>query len=255
MKLSRSSRQLFNQNDCGILQIIHQVLRAIFVYPDRNRIVISMRQIARVVEVIGFGNFPVPCGGNPLGETPESIVGTWQFDSVRTISEHVDRVAKARSDVIDHDQVEAMKAGLAARAEAADRQVSMTITEDTIMSTNPNSGTTSAPYTVIGGNSRLFVIESTDDEGYAWVMNIRLVEGGIAIETTDPETRPEQWERERRRAMEQMTKSHIDALRGSSDPVTDMVIVDNALGGAASLPTRDTESRIRLVYFRAATAE
>ncbi len=167
-----------------------------------------------------------------LGETPESIIGTWQFDSVRTISEHFDRVAKARSDVIDHDQVEAMKAGLAVRAEEADPQVSMTITEDTITSTNPNSGTTSAPYTVIGGNSRLFVIESTDDEGYAWVINIRLVEGGIAIETTDPETRPEQWERERRRAMEQITKRQIDGL----------------LAG-------DTESRIRLMYFRAATAE
>ena len=131
-----------------------------------------------------------------FGEIPESILGTWQFDEVRTITEHLDRLAEYRPEISDTEQFKQAKASIARNAETVNPQVQLTFTEDT-MTSKTNSGVFSAPYTVIGGNEGLLVLQYTDDEGYENVNNIWLVEGGIAFEPTDCRANPEQCARER----------------------------------------------------------
>ena len=74
-----------------------------------------------------------------LGQFPESIVGTWILDPVRTISEHIDRVAQAHPDVISVDDAETQKAALS-DVKQANPQVTITFTEDTISSTGTEAG-------------------------------------------------------------------------------------------------------------------
>ena len=192
-----------------------------------------------------------------LGEAPESILGTWHFDLVRTMSENIDRVAQARPDVISVDIAETQKAALSDLAEQSNHQATITVTKDTIISTSADAGSTTMSYTVIGGNSRLVIVESTDHEGYESVVNIRLVEGGIAIETTNCQENPEQCQRERRRAMEQLRKKHhVDSstntvVDGSPDAFIAIGSSDEPrLGRLSSSPPRDDLSQPRWVYFK-----
>lgn len=186
---------------------------------------------------------------------PEAILGSWQFDSVRTMSEHIDSIARNRPDVVGLEQIESMKRSLAERAPQVDRQVIITFTEDVMISINTTSGTTRFPYKIIGGNVGLVMIEFTDDYGYQSVVNIRLVEGGIAMETTDCRAQPQQCEREKRRAMNQMNEELIDSS-GSVDQAADDVSF-SIMSHSDIPPSQPVEEapRIKQVYFKPLQAE
>ncbi len=126
-----------------------------------------------------------------FGETPESILGTWQFDVGRTMTEHLERIAEDRPEISDTEQFKQAKASFA-RSSEYNPQVQLTFTEDTMTSKVGGIGVTIGSYKLIGGNAGLMVIQSTDVKGQEFVNNIWLVEGGIAIETTDCETYHEQ---------------------------------------------------------------
>lgn len=134
-----------------------------------------------------------------FGETPESIIGTWQFDVVRTMTEHMDRIAEDRPEISETDEFKQAKASFARNAETVNAQVQLTFTEDTMTSKSSDIGAISGSYKLIGGNAGLMVIQITDDKGQEFVNNIWLVEGGIAIETTDCQTYPEQCAQQRTR--------------------------------------------------------
>ena len=51
---------------------------------------------------------PVAC----FGEVPKSIVGKWQFHSVRTMTEYMDQVFEANPEVATAEQIQASKLGL-----------------------------------------------------------------------------------------------------------------------------------------------
>lgn len=164
---------------------------------------------------------------------------------VRTMSEHIDRVADARPDLISLEQAQTQKATLIELVEKSNVQSTITITEKTISSSGADITLMTRPYTVIAGNSRLVVVEFTDDDGYESVTNIRLVEGGIAIETTNCQEKPEQCQRERRRAMEQLDKRQqsISSVRiASSD--------EPKIEGLTSSTPADSMSQPKWVYFK-----
>jgi len=141
------------------------------------------------------------------GEVPESILGAWKVDMVRTMNEHIDRIAQTYPDLGHVKDYEAARADLVKRAVEMNSQLIVTFSKNTITSASAKMEPVTAPYTVIGGNSRLVVIESTDDDGYETVVNIRLVEGGIAFETTNCRDKPEQCKYERRKAIERSKES------------------------------------------------
>jgi len=70
--------------------------------------------------------------GASYGEVPESIVGVWRFDMVRTMSEHIDRLAKLRADVVTPEVAETQKAALQGLPSQIDTLPKLTITENTI---------------------------------------------------------------------------------------------------------------------------
>lgn len=166
---------------------------------------------------------------------------------VRTMSEHIDRVAQSRPEVASLESFQAQKSAAAISAEKSNPSITVTITKDTITSSSSNVEPATTPYTVIGGNSRLVVIESTDEEGYESVANIRLVEGGIAIETTNCQEQPEQCKRERQQAMEKLRKKQ-DENRSTNTVISNEASYD----GIVSTPPRNDLSQPRWVYFKPA---
>ena len=143
-----------------------------------------LRSISALILLI-----PIAC----FGDIPESIIGKWQFDSVRTFGEWFDQMRQANPAGHSADMMQKQNTWVANEAEVNDQQGILTITEDTISTLNNNSGETkSMSYSVVGGNSRLVVIDAASPDGDNLHINILLVEGGIARETvicmSDPGT-------------------------------------------------------------------
>jgi hypothetical protein len=194
--------------------------------------------------------------GSSVGEAPESILGTWHFDLVRTMTEHIDRVAQARPDLISAEAAALQKSQLPELAKQARAQATVTITEDTIISRTGDDRIQSS-YRVIGGNSALVMIESTDEEGYTSVTHVRLVDGGIAIETTNCQEQPEQCERERRRAVEQLSNAQRQSSVPTDEPgaIAAMGSAGPLVDGAGSPQRHDGVSQPKWVYFKQAADE
>ena len=147
----------------------------------------------RILIFLALAN-PTVC----LAEIPESIVGKWEMDFVRTMSEFIDQALAANPGVATPEQIKEKKAELATRGPQADGQLTAIITNDTIrMITQQASGSELVTYKVIGGNSQLLILDATSEEVGSAVVNIRLVEGGIAIATLDCQTQPDVCERMR----------------------------------------------------------
>lgn len=141
-------------------------------------------------------------------EGPSSIVGVWQFDSARTMLEHIDSMPVPENlDPTTYAQkIATLKEGLASQAILSDAQVKLTITPETMTIDNISSGTNTLFYEIVGGNSRLVVLELSNGSGFEGMAKIRLVTTGIAMERTDCDTYPRQCERERKLAQENMNK-------------------------------------------------
>ncbi len=161
---------------------------------------------------------PIVC----LAGVPESIVGKWQFDSVRTASGFIDQVQAANPGAATPAQIAEQKSEFAKYGEQADRQLTATITSDTIRMVNKRGEPTFIAYKVIGGNSRLVILDATSAEIGNAVINIRLVEGGIAIETLDCQSQPDVCERmreqQRRRAESTSNKTVAVVSAGPGAP-------------------------------------
>ena len=176
---------------------------------------------------------PIAC----FADVPESIIGKWQFDSVRTISESMDQVIAANPGVVTSEEIEKQKAGLAKQSSRIDRQVTAIITSDTIRMVNETSGPTVLTYKVIGGNSRLVILDAKSEDVDSAVINIRLVEGGIAIETLDCQAQPEVCEHTR----EQQTHA-VDTTNTAVTVVSE--------GSGAHSANRIVPSQPQWIYFR-----
>lgn len=206
-----------------------------------------------------------------LGAAPESILGTWQFDVVRTVREFLEQrpssgshpnspATKSRPEIVDLEQIAQTEASIARNyaadsseqhtrsSEAVNRQAIVVFTADTMTAINSESGTVSVPYKLIGGNVGLVVVQVTDDKGYESVLNIWLVESGIAVETTDCQTYPEQCVRERQRAKEIM-KRKASQFADAIDPVLDAHVVVAPPSQGQELGGRAYSSQPRRVYF------
>ena len=184
-------------------------------------------------------------------EPPESIIGTWQVDLVRTMTEHLERMAASGRASVDPAHIASMQATFSRQAvQQQIRSAAITITEDAIISSDPNSGTTRIRYKVIGGNARLVVVESLDD-GFESVVNIRLVDTGIAIETTDCRTYPEECVRQQRRAIATVKKRTDQPSMLAASP--DGLVVASACseGECAGEPVQHQQptDQPRWVYF------
>ncbi len=190
-------------------------------------------------------------------EIPDSIVGTWQFDLLRTVSEQVDRVARLHPDIINPDMAKAQKSALSKSTDMPETHILLTVSEDTITVEGTDSFLTTNSYTVIGGNSRLLVVESTDEDGYRSVLNIRLVDGGIAVETTDCRNNPEQCERDLQRTKEKLRERYQGRSAENSptdvDPAGAVLSAEGSiLEGTLAAPDRDEVTRLKWVYFKPA---
>lgn len=150
-----------------------------------------------------------------LGDVPESIIGTWRLDLPRTVEQLIDQHPRPSAEAPATDSTRAADGSSVVLApayqdhatELADpSNTTMTITEATISTTSRDMATVTVPYRVIGGNSRLVMIETQDDAGNESVVNIRLVEDGLAIESTNCREKPEQCRREREQRMRQHSK-------------------------------------------------
>ena len=180
-----------------------------------------------------------------LGEVPESIVGTWRLDMTRTMNEYFDQIVQAQPESKSAQLPQEARTVLAEQAEEMNPEVTFSITKDTMTVTQGNEEPINTPYTVIGGNSRLVIIESTDDNGYETVLNIRLVEGGIATETTNCREKPEQCKRERQRAAGQ--KEERSDASSSTYTVNDY---ESDIDGDITSTHVDQVSQPKWVYFK-----
>ncbi len=182
-------------------------------------------------------------------EAPESIIGTWHIDLGRTMTEHIDRVARARPDLLTVEAVESAKLSV---AESSDQPspVTLTITEDEIVSQATGAAPTTIPYTMVGGNSRLVIVEFTDEEGYKSVSHIRLVEGGIAIEPTNCRAYPEVCERQRARAVVK-TQSESSTVEAGGLSIAESGDLDEQRNADAEGPS-EHPSQPRWFYFKRA---
>jgi hypothetical protein len=102
---------------------------------------------------------------------------------------------------------------------------------------NEASGTNVIAYKVIGGNSRLVVLDATSKDIGSTVLNVRLVEGGIAIETLDCQSQPEVCDRKR----EQRTQAE-NAISTTTKVVSD--------GSEAASAKRTGPAQPQWIYFR-----
>jgi hypothetical protein len=192
--------------------------------------------------------------GECLAEVPDSIVGTWHFDTVRTMSNHIDQLAKARPDLLTPETASTQKAALEGLHTQSGRQLTLTITENTIL--NEAAPGFNATYRVIGGNSRLVIVDGKNDAGFTWVGHIRLVEGGIAFETIDCITYPEQCAYGTKQAIEQM-RQHTGAKEKKNDE-GDVAVELRASGetsvidGLVGAEDAQTYSQPKWVYFKRA---
>lgn len=143
-----------------------------------------------------------------LGESPKSIHGTWQFDVERTMTEYFDLVAKKLPLGGDPQLIEQMKASISLNAENLNHQMMVTFTEDSFTSYSETGSVGPLPYKVIGGNAGLVVIQYTDERGYEFFNSIRLVDGGIALKTTDCQVYPEQCERKHQSRIEMKNEEY-----------------------------------------------
>ncbi len=169
----------------------------------------------------------------------DSIVGEWQFDSVRTLSEHMERQGPA--DGVEPEAFAAQLAEAKTRREQLapfiDPQIRLNITENHIHLSAPNADDQTMSYTVIGGNARLVVVELEDTAGYEGVGTIRIEESGLVFVRTDCDTYPDQCEMERQRARQRAEATrHADNASQTVIPAEDVSRVHT-----------DTP---RLVYFR-----
>jgi len=175
-----------------------------------------------------------------LAETPHSIVGVWQFDSTRTMLEHIESIKAPEN--IDQakfaEQIADTKNGIDLRAPEVDSQVTLTITQDSITFLNESSGTNTFSYKIVGGNSTLVVIQLSDKSGYEGIGKIRLVSNGIALEQTDCDTYPRQCEYERKRALADMRKK--------SEGAATVTVID----GLSTEPLPSRNNSPKLIYFK-----
>lgn len=189
------------------------------------------------------------------GQVPESLLGTWEIDLARTVNAHMKEVARARPELFGI--VERGAAAPAIDTGQASRQppvVVVEITDDTIISRNRHTGSTEMRYRVIGGNSRLAILELTDGSGYQMVNQVRFVESGIAVRATDCLQHREWCEREMRRSAGPLssqtaadgTGADLEAMASTvaSAPTGE---ADADVAGAAS----PVPSQPRWIYFRA----
>ncbi len=136
-------------------------------------------------------------------EVPRSIVGTWVFDMERTMEDFLDKLRQHReaiaagsrpatesgSEVFDlrpQPQVRADMTSSPAGARAAGTP--LLVIDDTHIvfhGTGLNGPMKKkTAYKIVGGNARLLMLEA-QDEAQTAVMNVRLVPGGLAVESTD----------------------------------------------------------------------
>ena len=175
---------------------------------------------------------PIAC----FADVPESIIGKWQFDSVRTIGESIDRMIVANPGVATSEQIEKQKADLVKQGPRVDRQLKVTITSDAIRMVHETSGPTVLTYKVIGGNSRLVILDAKSEDVDSAVINIRLVEGGIPIETLDCQVQPEVCERTREQQTHAVNTTNT-AVVGVSD-------------GTGAPSARPGSNQPQWIYFR-----
>lgn len=147
------------------------------------------------MRILMFALFLIP----PIafGEVADSIVGRWQYDSVRTLNAFIDELLVAEPDALTPEQVEELKSGAVKNADMVDKidsTIKATITEDAISVINDHGQRTTSNYEVVGGNASLVVVSGKSSEGNEFLTNIRLVEGGIAMQTVDCESHPEMCE-------------------------------------------------------------
>ena len=191
---------------------------------------------------------------NSLAQAPDSIIGVWHFDAVRTMTEALERRAEKEPERFTREMVDAQRVSIASLPTQAVPEVTLTISETTISTKNRSMSATSYPYRVIGGNARLVIVEVTDEQGFQTITNVHLLEDGIAIGSTDCWQMPEQCARERRRALAQFKKQAGSGTRTATivDSEGDVSIVsgdDNAVIHGTTAPEYQQP---RLVYFKPA---
>lgn len=126
-----------------------------------------------------------------LSDVPQSIIGTWQFHGVRLPCMEADP---------EHPNCPPVQE-LCAAASNLPANLELTFTESTVGTAGKK-----IPYRMLGGNSALVIVESITDTGQAFITNVRLVEGGIAIQSLDCRVHREQCERGYKEATKEAMK-------------------------------------------------
>ncbi|HEX7037328.1 MAG TPA: hypothetical protein VF210_16270 [Pseudomonadales bacterium] len=153
------------------------------------------------------------------GGSPESIIGTWRLNLPRSVAEHMQLGWQTPPDCWGTEPASPDAAG-----------VTLEITEDTLTWTSDDLGPVTSHTRVVGGNARLAIIE-----------------------TTNCEESPEQCERERRRAREQLRKAQrpgvdpfAEADAGAIGTAADAGDVNLSEAPASSTSSRPQTSADRL---------
>ena len=148
------------------------------------------------------------------GAESGSIIGSWQFDSARTMIEHIQILAVQHPKVITPHVIEEQTKAFEANAAEADSFMSATITEKEILFRNRSVPERIVTYQEIGGSGDTLRLDATSADGRSAVLTVRFVEGGIAMETVDCQSQPHVCE-------ERKTQSDGDSLTavaGAVDP-------------------------------------
>ena len=104
-----------------------------------------------------------------LGETPTSIIGTWHLDLVKTIG------------ISQPDD-------LATLLEQVKAAVTIVFTEDSLTVNSANQPPMKGRYTIFGGSSTELDFEFINQLGQKYISKIRLIDGGIAVDSMDCDT-------------------------------------------------------------------
>lgn len=162
-----------------------------------------------------------------LAEIPQTIVGTWHMDVGRS---------PCLEDDPEHSKCSAAFT-VPCQTDIGHGPHELIFTNSTI-----SQGDNTAPYRVLGGNSALVIVESTDETGATFVTNIRLIDGGIAMQSLDCRAHREKCERSHKQAMQKITRRSSTVEIAQDNP---SVLVDGLLPPEFNTPPL-------WVYFRGA---
>lgn len=131
-----------------------------------------------------------------ISDVPETLVGYWQLDVVKTITDQIEQKLDTSSDTINAVTKREIMERLTKDVDQSSPEIFVTFTEDEMIIEIQGAVVKSESYIVTGGYDNKLMITTSDTKGMETYSTVILIDDGLIFEGTNCETYPDQCERE-----------------------------------------------------------